>query len=1057
MSAVEKLTAELNSERQKLALYEKNLRIAVESCKALKAEKENLSNIIAGFVGENDKPASDIEKLRQQVAELTKEFQSKENALILARTTVLKENTDLKQKLKQLQSSNSSSANNENGGQFMVAELEQKLRKEISINRKYEKRLQQLEEQIKQNGSMDLKIEKMNKTLEEEREQFKKLYEDAHGRSIYLERKLASLQLDQKKSAAEAPKENSIDPGKREDDFRVIKLEHQIMILSEQCDKRENEIIELNALVSKLKAENADLREQLNKVEILPNVATQEEKSFIDLMNEEYLTFRQSNLSPLDFCCGILRDDISELIKNAQSVSEDSEQLKMLQSRTKQLEKTVEQLNAKLEEEDAIKTEITRKLNKLDKIIEQKDEFILQVKEEVNKLKNNLMDEKIKGNELENEVSKQRQRAQEEIDSRDREIEAFRKMLVSFRNEKMEKSQSSRKLSRHNRSTTPEEDVSHIRRSRTFSQDDSIAADPDAKNVYYENQISKKESDIQDLRKQLMDLEVRLRESEAISMTKQLESVAKVDELTENVRKLEGKLQMLSSSNEIDYLRNIFTQYLQTMSSPNMQSKAILKAMGSVLKKMSYKYSRLNEQETLEDGASTQQILQRQEKIIRDQDVELELVSNSVRTLKGMSAQIGDELEEQAIMLDELGQDMEHVDTKLDGVMKKMAKLAHLEDDASQCKMIFILSALLFFLLFVLIVLGYIVFCPCMGRFGNQVDQLLGVMEFAKSIDRLLVLPNFIEYDYPNTKIVPFENIFQISYIEQYVHTISMFDFVRNFYYKAFCWTPKKSIYNKTAPDGCHAKEGSPFGPYWDKFKIEFIGDEYFADIPGGFDTSQMGNRKGWMKKYPIEEYRVLAFPSAPAPFPSKAKHWPLQKHLVWNSRIKQEAKKFIDKNLRRPYLGVHLRNDRDWLRVCEHIDEKKNLPLFASAQCLGEGHHKGILTKDMCLPSPKDVIDQITDQVGLIGAKSVFVTSDRDHMLSEINAALQAYDVKAYRLDQEDMYVALVILGQSDMFLGNCVSTFSHIVKRERDHMHSMKLPSTYFGMPTIREHFEL
>ncbi|CAB3400062.1 unnamed protein product [Caenorhabditis bovis] len=990
MSAVEKLTAELNSERQKLALYEKNLRIAVESCKALKAEKENLSNIIAGFVGENDKPASDIEKLRQQVAELTKEFQSKENALILARTTVLKENTDLKQKLKQLQSSNSSSANNENGGQFMVAELEQKLRKEISINRKYEKRLQQLEEQIKQNGSMDLKIEKMNKTLEEEREQFKKLYEDAHGRSIYLERKLASLQLDQKKSAAEAPKENSIDPGKREDDFRVIKLEHQIMILSEQCDKRENEIIELNALVSKLKAENADLRE---------------------------------------------------------------------------LEKTVEQLNAKLEEEDAIKTEITRKLNKLDKIIEQKDEFILQVKEEVNKLKNNLMDEKIKGNELENEVSKQRQRAQEEIDSRDREIEAFRKMLVSFRNEKMEKSQSSRKLSRHNRSTTPEEDVSHIRRSRTFSQDDSIAADPDAKNVYYENQISKKESDIQDLRKQLMDLEVRLRESEAISMTKQLESVAKVDELTENVRKLEGKLQMLSSSNEIDYLRNIFTQYLQTMSSPNMQSKAILKAMGSVLKKMSYKYSRLNEQETLEDGASTQQILQRQEKIIRDQDVELELVSNSVRTLKGMSAQIGDELEEQAIMLDELGQDMEHVDTKLDGVMKKMAKLAHLEDDASQCKMIFILSALLFFLLFVLIVLGYIVFCPCMGRFGNQVDQLLGVMEFAKSIDRLLVLPNFIEYDYPNTKIVPFENIFQISYIEQYVHTISMFDFVRNVAPRiwpqekrlAFCWTPKKSIYNKTAPDGCHAKEGSPFGPYWDKFKIEFIGDEYFADIPGGFDTSQMGNRKGWMKKYPIEEYRVLAFPSAPAPFPSKAKHWPLQKHLVWNSRIKQEAKKFIDKNLRRPYLGVHLRNDRDWLRVCEHIDEKKNLPLFASAQCLGEGHHKGILTKDMCLPSPKDVIDQITDQVGLIGAKSVFVTSDRDHMLSEINAALQAYDVKAYRLDQEDMYVALVILGQSDMFLGNCVSTFSHIVKRERDHMHSMKLPSTYFGMPTIREHFEL
>ena len=31
-------------------------------------------------------------------------------------------------------------------------------------------------------------------------------------------------------------------------------------------------------------------------------------------------------------------------------------------------------------------------------------------------------------------------------------------------------------------------------------------------------------------------------------------------------------------------------------------------------------------------------------------------------------------------MLDDLGQDMERVDTKLDGVMKKIAKLAHLDD-----------------------------------------------------------------------------------------------------------------------------------------------------------------------------------------------------------------------------------------------------------------------------------------------------------------------------------------------------------------------------------------
>lgn len=70
-------------------------------------------------------------------------------------------------------------------------------------------------------------------------------------------------------------------------------------------------------------------------------------------------------------------------------------------------------------------------------------------------------------------------------------------------------------------------------------------------------------------------------------------------------------------------------------------------------------------------------------------------------------------------MLDDLGQDMDRVDTKLDNVMKKIAKLSHLDDgspssssscivpfsDKRQCKVIVILSAVLFFLVFLLIVL----------------------------------------------------------------------------------------------------------------------------------------------------------------------------------------------------------------------------------------------------------------------------------------------------------------------------------------------------------------
>lgn len=114
---------------------------------------------------------------------------------------------------------------------------------------------------------------------------------------------------------------------------------------------------------------------------------------------------------------------------------------------------------------------------------------------------------------------------------------------------------------------------------------------------------------------------------------------------------------------------------------------------------------------------------------------------------------------------------------------------------------------------------------------------------------------------------------------------------------------------------GCNAKEGNPFGPYWDRFGVDFDGDEFYG--PLGYDPSFGDDKQKWTEKYPGSIYPVLAFTGAPGAFPVQEKNVHLQKYLKWSDAINDEAQAFIDKFKTDPadkFIGIHLRNGIDFV-----------------------------------------------------------------------------------------------------------------------------------------------
>ncbi|VDP09791.1 unnamed protein product [Soboliphyme baturini] len=343
---------------------------------------------------------------------------------------------------------------------------------------------------------------------------------------------------------------------------------------------------------------------------------------------------------------------------------------------------------------------------------------------------------------------------------------------------------------------------------------------------------------------------------------------------------------------------------------------------------------------------------------------------------------------------------------------------------------------------------GYIVYCPCMGRFGNQVDHFLGVLSFARLLNRTLILPPWVEYEYRNPRSiqVPFDRYFLVHPLEAYHRVITMKEFMENLAEtvwpkherKVICHSP----HDGPIKNSCNAKHGNPFESFWDTHDIDFVESVFYHPL-SVLITAKRDVQK-WIERFDAVNFKVLAFTGAPAAFPVQEKHVGLQKFLKWSYYIERQANEFIlNELMNESFIGVHLRNDRDWNNVCQKIYPSSHL--FASAQCLGYHFEHGSLTKEICLPSERTIVRQLKEAVKRTGVRYVFVASDKDHMIEAFNQALLPLKAKAYRRYPDEPHVSLCILAKANHFIGNCVSTFSAFVKRERDVYHKI---SQFWGM---------
>ncbi|KAI6173452.1 GRIP and coiled-coil domain-containing protein 1 [Aphelenchoides besseyi] len=636
----------VDEQKAQLETYEKKLKDVVHAYKSLQNEKKALEVALETLSGEKTESTantsesseseapSQSEALKQAIMTLTVENKKKELAFQSDRKALLAKNEKLQTMIDTLQMNNTKTKDL-NKYKEQIRRIEEEKEKMIadhgavlaSVQKRYTEeasRVQQHEKTItdlyKQIHAKDQQIQASSsivnqfEKLQDEMLKWKKRAEQTPREVVLLQEienlkrsHQEELELERNKRTLNKSLEVSMEA-------RVHELESRLNELSQKNAAFEHERFELQKKIDELQksspeattkqptSSNRDYETQTKNVKLSFLKLYEKLKQSRDFDVYEVLGLERptqpttiSNLSanrpntPMKESCEKCDATGKDLSHFKSAVTHLQKQLRLLE----------ESQTATKKSHDEITVSLRKRISELETVQQRTyDELTTETKRRVS--------------ELEEEMQKQRERMQQIIAEKDREIELARNSLTSFYNQKLasgdpvdppqlrkNSSPQPHALMRQRSSTDSvrnvlaasfDEDGSWGRRSPVKRSTSNHFADN--RNIFYEQELAKYEQEIMELRNMIRLSEMKVGDMESQSLTKDMQYLEIIEALKEEVRVLEGRLTLQSNNANIEYLRNIFVQFL---SSSNVKaSRYMLKAMAGVLKLTPLEMKRLD-------------------------------------------------------------------------------------------------------------------------------------------------------------------------------------------------------------------------------------------------------------------------------------------------------------------------------------------------------------------------------------------------------------------------------------------------------------------------------